>query len=611
MDGSNCGHEVHQADCPECILLAAGVPHSTYPPIIRAARHPDISPLRSLLINLPATHLDPGRVSWPCWEVSNGEDGVWKSPLTEAILARLPENAALLLEYHADPNGFPTYIFRCFSSCFVRHRPLRLRAGTLDSSSPRENLLDITASPQTGPLTDDEIEARRSSRCRFWAEKDFPSLKSAFKGPITALEAAAKEGDKESFARLAEAGADTAAWMTEHQNDKPDAASPSHLTLSTPLHRAIEADNPAMVAYLLSSGHNPSYFPLSTPTRSLNATMHLLTLPSPSPLLLNLLLPATALSARTPIYNCHILQIAAATLNLSLFQQIAEAVGSDATDLSALEPTALGHTVLHVACLPRDDFCVNVHSEKIYASVHEVRTLNETWQPRKLWPHSPKVTTPATGGSQRTARGHGVGSMRGGLHSTPGVEEEQEDVETGVEPASHLPIAEDLKPEHDAQSALVRHLLTARYADPLAALAATDVHGNTPLHYLASARHFNERLWSWICGMIKRWRKAQAAGTLPPPPPPPPPPQQQHREETDGNSGGSNGVNRGTTAADGYDPLIAIQNRWGYTPADFYVDNMEARKEWGREFMPFWRDQMPPTSGWIGRGRDREPGGML
>lgn len=449
--------------------------------------------------------------------VSNGDYGPWKSALTEAILAKRPENAALLLEHHADPNGFPIHLFSSFSSCFVRHRPVDLRPDTIGPLPHREKILANIESAQTGPLTVSEIEARQSSQCRFWAEKDFPSLGFAFKGPITALEAAAKVGDKENCARLVKAGADTTAWITGPHVEIPAAVSPSFLTLSTPLHRAIEAENSAMVAFLLSSHHSPDYFPLSTITRSLNAAMYALTLSAPSRNILDLLLPATYLSARSPIYSCHILHIAAATLHLDLFSHICEAVGSDAKDLSTLAPTALGHTVLHIACLPRDDSCINVHSRKIYESVHEVRTLSDTWQPLKLWSYAA--------------------------------------------PPPSIPTSAHTISDNTAQSSLIRHLLKTHYPSPLAALAAQDIHGNTPLHYLASARDFNEELWMWICGMIKRWRKAEAASA--------PQQQQQPHEATLTASRGAETQGRENTAASGYDPLIGDRKSLALQPGGF------------------------------------------
>lgn len=427
--------------------------------LIRAACHPDIRLLHSLLITLVPERPDPVGLASPLIEISDGGYGPWKSPLTEAILAKQPGNAALLLKYHADPNGFPIDLFSSFSSCFVRHRPKNLRADTLGSLPPRVKILANAESPQTGPLTDLEVEARRSSRCRFWAEKDFPSLGSAFKASITALEAAAKVNDKETFARLVEAGADVTAWKGRH-GEIPNAASPSFLTLSTPLHRAIKAEYPAMVAYLIRSHHSPGYFPLSTITRSLNATMYALTLPALPRILLDLLLPATDLSARTPIYNCHILHIAAATLSLDVFSHISEAVGPVAQDLSSLSPTAIDHTVLHIACLPRDDSCINVHSQKIYESIHEVRTLSDTWQPLKLGPHvPPRCSTPA--GAQTV----NDGSPREPSHPTTSLGVAAENKPSQPPPSTDNDTF-NVNHEHATQSALVRHLLKCHYPSP-------------------------------------------------------------------------------------------------------------------------------------------------
>lgn len=61
-------------------------------------------------------------------------------------------------------------------------------------------------------------------------------------------------------------------------------------------------------------------------------------------------------------------------------------------------------------------------------------------------------------------------------------------------------------------------------------------------------------------------------------------------------------------AAKGYDALIGIRNRWGYCPAELFLENREARGEWGREWMPFWGDGS--EGGGVGGG-DGGGGGVL
>ncbi|KAJ5653854.1 hypothetical protein N7490_000857 [Penicillium lividum] len=100
-----------------------------------------------------------------------------------------------------------------------------------------------------------------------------------------------------------------------------------------------------------------------------------------------LLAPHADLSVLTPIFQCHLLHFAVATLDLSLIRHVIDTMGGPAA-AQAVSPTALGHTLLHIASLPIDDSVVNTHSQKIYLSIHEFRTTDEKWVPQRL------LTTP-------------------------------------------------------------------------------------------------------------------------------------------------------------------------------------------------------------------------
>ena len=85
---------------------------------------------------------------------------------------------------------------------------------------------------------------------------------------------------------------------------------------------------------------------------------------------------------RTPIYNVHILHFATALLSPSLLVRV-----SASKSLKNAGKTALGHTLLHVACLPLDDTYIQISSEKVYQSIHNVCTLSPSWLPLKTLRH--------------------------------------------------------------------------------------------------------------------------------------------------------------------------------------------------------------------------------
>lgn len=85
---------------------------------------------------------------------------------------------------------------------------------------------------------------------------------------------------------------------------------------------------------------------------------------------------------RTPINNVHILHFATALLSLSRLER-----ASALMTLSNTGTTALGHTSLHIVCLPLDDTYIQIFSKKVSRSIHNVRTLSISWIPLKTLPH--------------------------------------------------------------------------------------------------------------------------------------------------------------------------------------------------------------------------------
>jgi len=186
-----------------------------------------------------------------------------------------------------------------------------------------------------------------------------------------------------------------------------------------------------------------------------------------------LLAPHADLSLLTPIFQCHLLHFAVATLDLPLIQHVIDTMGGPAA-AQAVPPTALGHTLLHVASLPIDDSVVNMHSQKIYSSIHEFRTTDEQWVPQRLLSTPPPTTAEMRG---RGGGGHTPFSGRR-LGGTLFLRSRQTS-----------PRFSDLsQAESEAQAAVLLYLLHSGSV-PRSQLERQDIHGNTSLHYLVSIRN--------------------------------------------------------------------------------------------------------------------------
>jgi hypothetical protein len=82
------------------------------------------------------------------------------------------------------------------------------------------------------------------------------------------------------------------------------------------------------------------------------------------------------LTLLTPIFSIHILHFATARLEVPFLQHL---INNPNT------PTALGHTLLHISTLPLTDAHINIFSQKVFHSIHNVRTLDtKRWLPINL-----------------------------------------------------------------------------------------------------------------------------------------------------------------------------------------------------------------------------------
>jgi hypothetical protein len=238
---------------------------------------------------------------------------------------------------------------------------------------------------------------------------------------------------------LLEAGVDASFWM-EPQFYVPDPPTESSLSVSSPLHAAIESDQTLRVCHLLSLGFDVNAMPLSTPTRCLTPLMptiahHWVFKKG----MFNILAsqPNINFELWTPVYGVHIIHFAVARLDLGMPKYVVSE-----TPLRNARVMPLGHTLLHVACMPADSLEVMRHSKEIYRSIHETRHLHPTNDPNIIGGGFDKVY--------------------------------------------------DVK-DHSRQTAVVKYVWDNGTQD----LEKTDTHGNTALHYLAGYRNVNWDLIIW------------------------------------------------------------------------------------------------------------------
>ena len=332
---------------------------------------------------------------------------------------------------------------------------------------------------QAAPISETELEARRKSRCRFWAEPRFPRSNWPTNNPPHPLSAAIECGDTAIYEYLVDHGSDESAWLDIRKYAPLDDDLPaSYFVVQSPMLTCIKNEDKSALQFLLDRKHRPDIFPMVLVTRCMNPLM--VTLSKRNPWLegFDMLAPRADLSLLTPIFQCHLLHFAVATLNLPLIQHVIDTIGGP-TVAQAVPPTALGHTLLHIASLPIDDSVVNMHSRKIYLSIHEFRTTDEQWVPQRLLP------TPPPSKEEIRRRGRGgrypfSGRRVGGtffFHSRQA-----------------SPRFSDVsEAESETQAAVLLYLLCSGSV-PRSQIERQDLHGNTPLHYLVSIRNANYEL---------------------------------------------------------------------------------------------------------------------
>ncbi|KAL8862690.1 MAG: hypothetical protein Q9178_001188 [Gyalolechia marmorata] len=300
-------------------------------------------------------------------------DGIYDSPLLRAIETGQLVNIGILLRAGADPNGQSLRSMYEYCSRFAR---LGYQNSGIHDDHPilQSNAqFDRNAAAYTEKITRAETE---EGPARFWAGKGFPPpLLGARNGTMTAIEMAARKGAIEALRAIITAGADLSFWLSSPPSP-PLVLSHSALSVSSPLHVAIEERNTEMLKELLMYGFNPNLLPLGATIGCLSPLMTALACEPPNLEAWEILSSHgdIDMNLRSPVYQIHALHVAAAQLSVSLLQHLSRKLPLDRAG-----QTALGHTLLHIACLPLEPSEINQSSSIITTSITRVRTLS--WRP--------------------------------------------------------------------------------------------------------------------------------------------------------------------------------------------------------------------------------------
>lgn len=275
----------------------------------------------------------------------------------------------------------------------------------------------------------------------FWCQEGFTPVDFYRHGEsMPSLVEVATCGSIQMFDMLLEAGADASFWVrpeTRLQECRPRISS---LSMSSPLHACHDV---AMLQHLLDLGLDPNIMPIANPTRCLTPLMAAVIQHdrfNKKAFDILCACPTIDLNVRTPVFGAHLLHFAVAILDLDMLKHIESKI-----PLASAGKKKLGHTLLHIACLPANARAVQRHSKAIYESIHETRDLHAQNDPHT---DLPPPFTPSTS------------------------------------------FAEDFKPQIE----VVKYL----WASDTRGGGEQDIHGNTAIHYLVGCRNVNTALLIWL-----------------------------------------------------------------------------------------------------------------
>ena len=295
--------------------------------------------------------------------------GIYDSPLLRAIESSQLANMGILLGAGADPNGQSIESMYKYGKPFARLSYQNGEDQDDKLSLQNSDVFDRNAAAYTEAISQQEIE---EGPARFWCGKGFPPPSfGAMNAAMTAVEMAARKGSIEALRAMIAAGADISFWISSPPSP-PLVLSHSALSISSPLHAAIEKGHIGMLKELLQRDFDPNLLPYRATISCLSPLMTALACQPPNPEAYDLILsqPKIDVDLRSPVYEIHALHIATAQLSVALLRYLSTRITLDRAG-----KTALGHTLLHIACLPLEPSEINQSSSLITTSITRMRTL--------------------------------------------------------------------------------------------------------------------------------------------------------------------------------------------------------------------------------------------
>jgi hypothetical protein len=439
-------------------------------PIIFASGYEDSAVLRLLLKRIELLPDKDDRLDLVNFELdrwANGQESE-KMPTTllRAIERQRPENVRLLLQHGADPNGVFIETQKCLARTFRRFWRSEEQRGFWPyqvGGSQSVKAEDVgKVSDEFVPLTDEELARWRSGKGVFWTQSESAGLDYSRDEMLFNAVVRAGTSTPEILDQLLAAGADVSAWMGPDTKDQlldEEHLSSSELALSTPLHAAVASFNMTMLTTLLDRGFSPNTRALITGSCALTPCQYAIILGNTEAYSILDAHPQLDKTILTPILKIHILHFATAHLRLHLLQLIN-------LPLSSVQPTALGQTLLHIACLPCYENDVQ-SSETAEQSIHEVRGLYCS----DMIAHPP-------GSARYDTWGRKIDYIPPSERTAP-----------------LCPLPQTLDDELQRQGQISKLLVTELGAEQI---GISDIHGNTALHYLAGVRSTNDSLIAWM-----------------------------------------------------------------------------------------------------------------